>query len=193
MNHKITVVALCGKAGAGKDTLLQRIMHLYPNDFHEIVSCTTRPPREGEVDGINYYFLTVEEFTEKLLNGEMLEATEFNGWHYGTALGSLFPKKVNIGVFNPAGIACLLENNDLDLWIYEIEASPKTRLIRQLNREKYPNIPEILRRYYADEEDFKEFDNLDYGNASVDSLINETEDDLEANANWIAAWTLQNN
>ena len=48
MNRKITVVALCGKAGAGKDTLLQRIMRLYPNDFHEIISCTTRPIRENE-------------------------------------------------------------------------------------------------------------------------------------------------
>ena len=46
---------------------------------------------------------------------------------------------------------------------------------------------------YADEEDFREFDELDFGYASVDSLINETENDLEANANWIAAWTLQDN
>lgn len=190
MMNKIKMVILCGKAGAGKDATLHQIMKLYPDKYNEIVSCTTRPPRDGEIDGINYHFLTIEQFTEKILNGDMLEATEFNGWHYGTMLSSLSREKVNVGVFNPAGVACLLENKDLDLWIYEIEASPKTRLIRQLNREKYPNIPEILRRYYADEEDFKEFDNLDYGNASVDSLINETEDDLEANANWIAAWTL---
>lgn len=193
MNRKITVVALCGKAGAGKDTLLQQIMRLYPNDFHEIISCTTRPPREGEVDGINYYFLTVEEFTEKLLNGEMLEATEFNGWHYGTALGSLFPKKVNIGVFNPAGIACLLENDNIDLHVFEIEATPKTRLLRQLNRESNPDVREILRRYYTDEEDFKELDELDFGTSSFDRVWNEQEHDLDANAKWIASWTLQVN
>ena len=186
---KVKVIAICGKAGAGKDTLLHRIMQLYPDKYHEIVSCTTRPPREGEVDGVNYYFLTVEEFTEEILNGNMLEATEFNGWHYGTLLSSLFWKKVNIGVFNPAGIASLLANDNIDLQVYEIEASPKTRLIRQLNRESNPDVVEILRRYYTDEEDFRELDELDFDEAGFQVLVNEQEHDLDANAKWIADWT----
>ena len=185
---KVKIIAICGKAGAGKDTILRRIMQLYPDKFHEIISCTTRPPREGEVDGINYHFFTVEEFTEKILSGEMLEVTEFNNWHYGTALESLSPKKINIGVFNPAGIACLLENENIDLYVYEIEATPKTRLLRQLNRETNPNVAEILRRYYTDEEDFKELDELDFGTAFFDRLWNELEHDLDANARWIASW-----
>ena len=78
------IVALMGEAGSGKDTILHSIMEKYPSYFNEIISCTTRPPREGEKEGVNYYFLSIDEFTKKVLNGDMLEATEFNDWHYGT-------------------------------------------------------------------------------------------------------------
>ena len=86
--NKINIIAICGKAGAGKDTLLQKVIRSGRTSsfIHEIVSCTTRPPREGEVNGVNYHFMTNEEFAEKILNKEMLEATIFNDWCYGTAL-----------------------------------------------------------------------------------------------------------
>lgn len=60
----------------------------------------------------------------------MLEATEFNGWHYGTALSNLSKNKINIGVFNPAGIYCLMEDPNIDLSVYYIKAKDKTRLLR---------------------------------------------------------------
>ena len=60
MNKKIKVVALMGKAGAGKDALLHKIMEKYGDEFACIISCTSRPPREGEVDGVNYHFLKNE-------------------------------------------------------------------------------------------------------------------------------------
>ena len=181
MNKKIKLVILCGKAGAGKDTLLREIIQRYPDIFNEIVSCTTRPPREGEVDGVNYHFLSVGEFTKKILNGDMLEATEFRDWHYGTMLSSLSPNKINIGVFNPAGTACLVENSDLDIAVYIIEASDKTRLLRQLNREENPDVHEIIRRFGTDEADFQNLEIADYIR-----LVNEDEGYLEANAEYIA-------
>lgn len=42
------LVALFGKSGSGKSTILKNLINLYPNDFNEIITCTTRPPREGE-------------------------------------------------------------------------------------------------------------------------------------------------
>ena len=60
--NKYKVVAICGKSAAGKDTFLQEILKLNKGSFHEIVSCTTRPPREGEVHGKNYYFISEEQF-----------------------------------------------------------------------------------------------------------------------------------
>ena len=185
---KIKLIILCGKAGAGKDAILHRIVELSPNLFNEIVSCTTRPPREGEIDGVHYHFLTVEQFTDKILNGDMLEATEFNGWHYGTMESSLSLSKINIGVFNPAGIAALLEDEELDITVFHITAKPKTRLIRQLNREEEPNVYEILRRFFADEDDFLELDKLEFDNSNYYELTNEKPEDLEANSRLIATW-----
>lgn len=155
MSYKI--IAICGKAGSGKDTLLQEVLKLHP-EYNEIISCTTRPPREGEVEGKNYYFLTNEQFAQKVLNGEMLEATIFNDWCYGTSIDGLDKDKINIGVFNPAGINALDENKDIYLITYQIEATDKERLLRQLYREENPNVHEIIRRFQADENDFMEFD-----------------------------------
>lgn len=186
--NKIKLIILCGKAGAGKDATLHRIIDIAPNLFNEIVSCTTRPPREGEINGVHYHFLTIDQFTEKLLNGDMLEATAFNGWHYGTMASSLTADKINIGVFNPAGIAALLDNEDLDITVFYITAKDKTRLLRQLNREDDPNVYEILRRFFTDEEDFLELDKLPFDNSNFYELPNEEKNDLNTNARLIATW-----
>lgn len=173
---KYKIIALMGKAGSGKDTVLRELMKLYPDKLHEIVSCTTRPPREGEKNGINYYFLSVEDFTKKILNGEMLEATMFNDWCYGTMKSALDSKKWNIGVFNPQGIRCLQEEKDIELVTYWIDASDKTRLLRQLNREENPDVYEIIRRFHTDDEDFNpyELDDIHYI-----IYLNEAPEDLE--------------
>ena len=154
------IIALIGKSGSGKDTLLKRVLEECPK-LHEIVSCTTRPPREGEINGKNYFFLTYNEFAEKVLNMEMLEACQFRDWFYGTCFDSLDNNLINIGVFNPSGIYALLEYSNIDLIVYYIKANDKERLIRQLNREENPDIEEIFRRYKTDEKDFKFLD-FDY-------------------------------
>ena len=110
--------------------------------------------------------MTKEEFADKVLNFDMLEATEFNNWFYGTDITSLAQDKINIGVFNPAGIEALLENPGIQVIPILVEARDKTRLLRQLNREESPNVKEIIRRYSADVEDFDvEFSDLiaDFG------------------------------
>lgn len=157
MNHKIKVVALYGKAGAGKDTILQRLMgENYADErFNEIISCTTRPPREGEIDGVNYHFVTGDDILHMTVTYQLLELTQFNGWYYGTPISSLDRNKINIGVFNPAGLAALLDDARLAVLPIHIYTDDKTRLLRQLNREKQPNVKEICRRFFADEDDFE--------------------------------------
>ena len=167
------IIALIGKAGSGKDTILKEILKQEPIKYNEIVSCTTRPKRENEIDGVNYYFLTPSEFANKILNYEMLEATSFNDWFYGTSYDSLRSGIPNIGVFNPDGIRALSQNNDINLTVYYIQASDKTRLLRQLNRENNPNVAEIVRRYKTDEEDFDglEFETINLTNENPEDIL----------------------
>ena len=157
MDNIYTIIALMGKAGSGKDTIMRALLKQPAfKDAVPIISCTTRPIRENEKDGIDYHFLTKEQFTDKILSGEMLEATVFNDWCYGTSLDNLTPDKVNIGVFNPEGVGLLRDRSNINLKLIYIEAKDKDRLMRQLNREKDPDIHEIIRRYSADEMDFSE-------------------------------------
>lgn len=150
-------MAVMGQAGAGKDSFVNALFkENYLPWAYPIISCTTRPIREHEQDGVDYHFLTNEKFSEQVLNGEMLEATVFNDWCYGTSVNNLHKDGLNIGVFNPEGVEILRENQDIDLIVVYIKADDKVRLLRQLNREDKPDCNEIVRRYIADKTDFND-------------------------------------
>lgn len=155
--EKYDIIAIMGQAGAGKDSFLNTLANKdYLPQFSPIISCTTRPKRDYEKDGVDYHFLTNEEFAEQVLNGEMLEATVFNNWCYGTSIKSLTKNKINIGVFNPEGVEILRDNQNINLTVIYIIADDKTRLLRQLNREENPDCKEIVRRYGTDKNDFND-------------------------------------
>lgn len=179
------IIALMGKAGAGKDRMMQAALTRLQNvpNIHEIISCTSRPIREGEANGINYYYYTPDQFMQKIFDGEMLEFTNFNNWWYGTSYDSVRSDgMVNIGVFNPAGVRSLLDRDDCDVTIAWVQAADKTRLLRQLNREEHPDVNEIIRRYQTDAEDFKEIDFSHY------IIPNETWDDFNQGVEAIVGW-----
>ena len=77
-----------GPSGAGKGTVLGRVMPSM-EDLHYSVSATTRAPREGEEDGVNYYFLRKEQFLEMIGQGAFLEHAEYVGNYYGTPAGPI--------------------------------------------------------------------------------------------------------
>lgn len=157
--NKYKIIAICGKSASGKDTLLQQIIK-NNSDLHEIISFTTRPPREGEIDGKHYFFLNADEVREKYFNGDIVEVSMFRDWLYGTPVSGLSPEKINVGVFNPEGISSLLENDDIEIFVVLVQAPDKVRLIRSLNRESNPDIEEIIRRYGTDKEDFSNFSEI---------------------------------
>lgn len=78
------LIVLCGPAGVGKGTVLGRVREQHPQIWLS-VSATTRKPRPGEVDGVNYFFMTEQEFLDKEAAGEFLETADVFGLaHYGT-------------------------------------------------------------------------------------------------------------
>ncbi len=82
MNKKLFVISGC--SGVGKGTVLSEFMKRNPKDFILSVSCTTRKPRTGEVDGVNYFFISTEEFQDCIKKDKFLEYAQFAGNYYGT-------------------------------------------------------------------------------------------------------------
>jgi guanylate kinase len=77
------LIVISGPSGVGKDTLIKRLLELDRN-LRYSVSCTTRPPRPGEVDGVDYTFISRERFQQLIDEGAFLEYAEYNGNLYGT-------------------------------------------------------------------------------------------------------------
>ncbi|HXC75961.1 MAG TPA: guanylate kinase [Candidatus Acidoferrum sp.] len=77
------LVVISGPSGVGKDTLIQRLRELEPSLEYSI-SCTTRGPRQGEVDGVNYFFVSRERFEALIREGFFLEHATYNANYYGT-------------------------------------------------------------------------------------------------------------
>lgn len=98
--NKGKLIILSGPSGSGKGTVVKELVS--GGDFVVSISATTRAPREGEVDGVNYFFLSREAFEEKIKQDGFLEHAEYSGNYYGT------PKKLVYDKLN-AGINVILE------------------------------------------------------------------------------------
>ena len=178
---KIKLIAIIGKAGSGKNTMLSRLTNVpklfdpqsdikevvelhkqltegMNERFHFIVPFTTRPQRPGEVDGVDYYFYEERTVKELIKQEKVVQYNIFNNWYYGFFAEDIFSPKINIGIFTPMALINLNANYGhlLDITTIYIVASDKDRLLRQLNREKEPNVKEIIRRYSTDDVDFHE-------------------------------------
>lgn len=89
------LVVISGSSGVGKGTVIKEFLSKNP-EYKLSISCTTRQPREGEVDGVNYFFLTRQDFKIAIDEGKFLEWAEFSGNMYGTRLDYV-SKKLNEG------------------------------------------------------------------------------------------------
>ena len=83
MSSKGSLIVISGPSGIGKGTVVKALMELMP-DLGFSVSATTRSPREGEVDGREYYFVSRESFEKMIEDGDILEYTTYCGNYYGT-------------------------------------------------------------------------------------------------------------
>jgi guanylate kinase len=89
------VLVFSGPSGVGKGTLIARLLERVPN-LELSVSATTRPPREGEIDGRDYHFLTPEEFDRRVQAEDFLEFATYSGHRYGT-LRSEVRRRLDVG------------------------------------------------------------------------------------------------
>ncbi len=85
------LILVTGPAGSSKTALCRRLVAAHP-EIERVVTCTTRAPRAGERDGVDYFFLSDAQFDEALANDEFLEWTQADGARYGTKKNTLCPK-----------------------------------------------------------------------------------------------------
>lgn len=112
MKNKGLLLVVSAPSGCGKGTILGEI--LKDDSFYYSISATTRAPREGEQDGVNYHFITKEEFKQRIAQGGMLEYAQYCGNYYGT------PKK-EVEQMRDAGRDVILE--------IEVEGAMKVRVL----------------------------------------------------------------
>ena len=84
MNKKGILIVVSGFSGAGKGTLMKELMRKYPENYALSISATTRGPRDGEVDGREYFFLSREKFEKMIANNELIEYARYVKNYYGT-------------------------------------------------------------------------------------------------------------
>lgn len=141
------MLALIGESACGKSTIQNILCDNY--GFNKIITYTTRPKREGEVDGVDYHFIAREDYDEKLKNGFFFENASYNGWKYGTARKDVEGNTDSkIIILTPSGLRKFKANRKIDIFSVYINVDRKSRLIKILQRGD--NIEEAYRRNLSD-------------------------------------------
>lgn len=185
---------IMGKSSSGKDTIYKKLIEIMRGKLKTVVGYTTRPMREGETEGVEYFFVTNEKYKEMCIQGIVIESRDYDTvygvWSYFTAddgqieleksdyllIGTLEAYKKLIKYYGKENIVPLY-----------IEVDDGDRLSRALKREKKQEVPkyeEMCRRFLADQKDFCE-ENLKecgiikrYKNIDLQSCIEEILKDI---------------
>ncbi len=154
------MIVLVGESASGKSSIERNLVKFF--GFHKIVSYTTRNPRDGEVNGVDYHFITKSEFRRLKEQGFFAETAVYNGWYYGTAKQDCTNDK--IVVLTPHGLRQIKKLNDIDVLSFYINVPRRDRLIKIL--ERGDDIEEAYRRSLSD---VGQFDGIE---DEVDYVIN---------------------
>lgn len=176
------LIVVSGPSGAGKDTVCNRLVEEQRNVWIS-VSMTSREPRKGEVNGKNYFFITKEEFEEKIRNEEFLEYAVYNNQYYGTPKSKIEEKLSNgidvILVIDIQGALKIKEQLEETLFIFILPPSMeelKKRLIER-NTETKEKILERFKTAYNEINEIKKYnyvvvnDRVDYAVDKVKAII----------------------
>lgn len=183
-----------GKSCSGKDTIFKKLKEDRELNLNTVTGYTTRPMREGEINGVEYFFVNNEELEALKNQGKVIECRDYNTvygvWSYFTVDdGQINLEKGNylyIGTLESYEQMVRYYGKEVVVPIY-VEVETGERLTRAINRERQqenPKYTELCRRFLADEEDFCE-ENIKkagikkrYENNSLERCIEEIVEDI---------------
>ena len=158
------LLVICGKMCSGKDTVVKRLIN---KGFKKVVTYTTRPKRRGETDGVDYHFISTEEFKRRIQDGFFLEYRDYevasgDTWYYGSAKEDVMKirddqKKVII--LSPSGVDKMYElKRDWSVKFRVLYLKCNDNTIKVRAKRRGDKKPEITRKIETDGIDFSVMD-----------------------------------
>lgn len=188
--HKL--FCLMGKSASGKDTIYRLLLQDKSLGLHRVIPYTTRPIREGEEDGREYYFVSTQQFERFCTEEKILEQrcydTVYGPWHYFTAddgqidLSSYSSLMIGTPQAFVSIRKCFGGDKVIPLCVRVEDGERLLRAIERERREEKPRYEELCRRFLADQEDFSKERLLSSGitnffdNVDLDTCIREIAD-----------------
>ena len=181
-DHPPLLVVLSGTAGSGKDSVVRRMQERgIPFEF--IVTCTTRPPRPGEENGRDYFFVSDPEFQELIRRGDLLEHAEVYGHQYGNsktrvrqALAAGRDALLRIDV---QGVDTIRRKCPEAVTIF-LAASSEEELTRRLRKRGSETAEQVALRLRAAREEMRRIPDFDYIVINADGKLDATVDTIAA-------------
>lgn len=159
------LIVISAPSGAGKDTVVKELIKKNPDEFWVSVSATSRLPREGEQEGVDYYYLTKEEFEEKINEGFFIEYTNYAGNYYGTPKKYIKEKldkgKDVILIIEIEGASNIKKLIPEALMIFIMPPSLK-ELVRRLKKRGTETDEKIIKRFHTAYKEINEVTKYNY-------------------------------
>jgi len=180
MNKNGMIVILSAPSGCGKDTVFKEISKLR-SDVCESVSATTRQPRDGEVDGVNYFFKSQKEFEEMIETNSFLEYACYNNCYYGTpaaaAMESVNSGKICFLIIERKGAQKVMKNCPDAVSIFLMPPDMET-LKNRLYKRNTETEEAIMKRLAIAKEEVKSAASFDY--IVVNNVLEEAVNEVNA-------------
>ena len=165
------MIILIGPSASGKTEIAKKLISAF--GYKKFVTTATRNKRVGEIDGVDYYFISVDEFKENLANNKFIETTIYNNNYYGSYKSEMSDNKVLI--VEPNGLKAFQSLNDPHIISFFIDSSEDDRYERMIKRGD--EINDIKRRLHNDRKLFYENIKTDFRiinkNKSLEELSND--------------------
>jgi len=159
------IVVITAPSGAGKSTIVKKLIQQRP-DFEFSISCTTRAPREGEVNGKDYYFITAPEFQQRIQRGDFIEYEEvYPGQFYGSLKSEVeriwTGRKIVLYDIDVKGADSIKKKYGNDAIVIFITPPDKATLIRRLTNRNTETEESLKKRIKKSEEELSYQDKAD--------------------------------